>query len=213
MGYPACKTEKGGMDTTWSGVGNRSRGAKLKIWLRRLLRVEFQTRNLHSPARRLQSGAKIAGKSQMTLAVQQARTISQTVVRYLPVSGITGWFQWYRKQRFAPAVEQYVRDLYQVNVDGFTDIDLQMLEQDVRAVAGTLNAYVYVEALHGSRDHQHYKMLLTQLNEAADALSQGLSPSPAMRPSEEQMMQRLNAMLEAQISPSVHTGCVTASKP
>ena len=90
---------------------------------------------------------------------------------------------------FRRAAERFARVVYDFNVDGLSDADLQKVEELVLSGQRLIEVHVTLRASHN--ELPVFSNIIRQLREAADGLRQGLPPDPSKRPSDDELMERL----------------------
>lgn len=129
-------------------------------------------------------------------AVELVRCETTKVVRNLP-DAHGAWQFWWRNANFRKGIQNVVTALYAVEIDGLSDVQLQALDEAIRAVLSLIDLHVsrLGSATHDTVDRQFFQDRTRELLTALEGLEQGLAPDPTKRPTREQLLDRFASML------------------
>jgi hypothetical protein len=133
-----------------------------------------------------------------TAAIERVEHEAVSVVRHQPRAHAAWQFS-YRNARFRKAIGRANEAIYALRIDGFTDDDLQLLTDVIDAVVKVLEVHVsrLGDDVRDHVDREYFKPIIRRLQIARDGLAQGLAPDPANRPTNDQLLDRMAAMLNA----------------
>lgn len=119
-----------------------------------------------------------------------------TIIRHQPMAHAP-WQLFYRHVRFRGAVDRFTNAVYELNIDHYSDDDLNKLEETITSVIKVVEVHTsrlgsYIE---DNEDRRYFKAIIDRLGIAREGLSEGLPPDPAKRPNEDQLLDRLATML------------------
>lgn len=127
--------------------------------------------------------------------VHEVREAASRVVRHLPEAH-SAWEFW-RKAWFRRAAERFTDLAYGLDVSRFQDEDFQLVENLVETGAKIIEIHMVGlrSDLRDVVDKEFFAALLRNLHTAIEGLQQGLPPDPDRRPSDDQLMSRLDSSL------------------
>lgn len=114
-----------------------------------------------------------------------------SAVRNLP-DAHASWQYYWRNVWFRRAIQRFDAALYDIDVERLSESGLELIQQAVGVVLKIIDVHVASlgGAVHDNVDRQFFAKYIIRLKSAADAMEQGLSPSPEKRPTDEQRMDR-----------------------
>lgn len=130
------------------------------------------------------------------------------VVRQQPRAHAAWQFS-YRNARFRQAIGRVDAAIYDIAVDGLTDDRLQLLIEVVDAVIKVIEVHVsrLGDDVRDQIDREYFRPIIRRLQVAREGLMQGLPPDPAKRPTRDQLLDRMSAMLaQKPLNLPGHTG-------
>lgn len=121
--------------------------------------------------------------------------------------------EFWREWRFRRTVNDLVHTLYNLEVDGFSDEDLDAVLRIAYLVHDVVSVHVgTLRVWDNEKDAEEFKHALQKLQTAIKGLEQGLAPDPARRPSDDQLLDRFADLLRRQpLNLSDHTDCAPAN--
>lgn len=124
-------------------------------------------------------------------SIEDVKQDAHTAVRNLPEAHASWQFAW-RNARFRAAIKRLDKAYATLSVEGLNDQLLDTLERSALLVVKIVE--IHISHLGGSTsdtlDRQYFVEVIDRLRQAASALSEGLSPNPANRPSHDALMDR-----------------------
>lgn len=119
-----------------------------------------------------------------------------SAVRNLP-DAHASWQYYWRNVWFRRAIQRFDAAIYAVDAERLTEAGLELVQEAVGVVLKVIDVHVASlgGAVHDAVDRQFFAQHAARLKSAAEALEQGLSPSPEKRPTDEQRMDRFAAGL------------------
>lgn len=141
-------------------------------------------------------GVRMYSHDQMAAVIEHVRQEAEKVVLHQPKAHAFWQFRW-RDAKFRNALTTFVDSVYQLNVDGLDDDQLQLLESVMRAVLHAIEIHTsrLGDGLRETVDREYFKTLVKRLKVAIDGVEQGLAPDPSKRPSRAELLDRLAAGL------------------
>jgi hypothetical protein len=125
--------------------------------------------------------------------IDQVKQDASRVVRNLPEAHAS--WQFWRNAAFRRAIQSVVDALYALDIDKFSDDQLKTLDELVEVVLSVIDVHTSTlgTAVRDTVDREYFRELSARLRVAAEGLEQGLSPDPAKRPSDEELMDQFAA--------------------
>ena len=148
-----------------------------------------------------------------TGTIEQVEHDAASVVRHQPRAH-GAWQFSYRNARFRHAIARVDAAVYAITVEDLTDDDLQMVVEIVDAVVKVIEVHVsrLDDGVRDTVDREYFRPIIKRLEVALEGLSQGLAPDPAKRPTHEQLLDRMAAMLSQQpLNLPDRTSCTPSS--
>lgn len=120
------------------------------------------------------------------------------------------WQFSYRNARFRHAIAAVNNAVYGLTVDTLSDSDLQALDDVLDVVIKVIQVHVS-QLGDGVRDHidrEYFRPIIQRLQVAREGIALGVAPNPAKRPTSDQLLDRMAAMLAAKpLNLPDHTDC------
>ena len=134
-----------------------------------------------------------------TEALERVEQDAVRVIRHQPRSH-GAWQFSYRNARFRRAIDRVDTAVYAITVEMLTDEDLQLLIDAVDTVIKVIEVHVSClgDGVRDAVDREYFRPIIRRLEIARDGLVQGVAPDPAKRPTSEQLLDRMAAMLSKQ---------------
>lgn len=129
-------------------------------------------------------------------AIERVEHDAADVVRHQPRAH-GAWQFSYRNARFRHAIGRIDTALYALSIDTLKDDDIQLLIDVIDAVIKVIEVHVsrLGNGVRDTIDREYFAPIIHRLRVACDGLTQGLAADPAKRPTSDQLLDRMAAML------------------
>jgi hypothetical protein len=147
--------------------------------------------------------------------IEQAQADGRRIMRNLPEAHAP-WQGFWRHARFRRAFSSLVDLIYRVDVSAFADEQFDLLLEVVEVAVKILDVHVsrLGVGLHDVVDREYFRETRRRLLVARDGFQQGLPADPAKRPSPDELMDVLAAVLaQRPLSQPDHTTRTPVSTP
>lgn len=124
-------------------------------------------------------------------------TAATDITRRLPAAH-TWTRMLFSDKQFRASAENIVSILYSIDVPKLTDAQLEEVERLTKVSINVVETHLLLSFNHRDTvECQYYGELIDRLRGALDALDSGVQMNPALRPTEEQMLESLAKSLRA----------------
>lgn len=127
----------------------------------------------------------------VTATVQGVEYAASQMARNLPEAHFS--FEFWKKAWFRRAADDFVRVVYDLDINGFSDEGLARIEELVGVGISAISIHLarLRDDTRDTIDREYFERLLARLRTALEGLAQGLPPDPAKRPTREELLKVL----------------------